>query len=98
ILNVLAPHVQFLEGLLVNFRLGCFEDNKKDRALSGFAYEFKSDNSVEKCRSTCYRAGFIYFGKDGGSKVDVRGVSINLLCIQWPNKKLTWIEKFAENS
>ncbi|KAK6757437.1 hypothetical protein RB195_015328 [Necator americanus] len=54
------------EGLLVNFRLGCFEDNKKDRALSGFAYEFKSDNSVEKCRSTCYRAGFIYFGLEFG--------------------------------
>ncbi|VDM81361.1 unnamed protein product, partial [Strongylus vulgaris] len=54
------------EHLLINFRVGCFEDSKKDRALTGFAYDFKSDNSVEKCRSHCYRAGFIYYGLEFG--------------------------------
>ncbi|CAJ0588112.1 unnamed protein product [Cylicocyclus nassatus] len=54
------------EHLLINFRLGCFEDSKKDRALNGFAYDFKTDNSVEKCRSQCYRAGFIYYGLEYG--------------------------------
>ncbi|KAL6744553.1 hypothetical protein Aduo_017476 [Ancylostoma duodenale] len=52
--------------LLINFRVGCFEDSKSSRALNGFAYEFKSDNSVEKCRSTCYRAGFVYYGLEFG--------------------------------
>ncbi|RCN27196.1 WSC domain protein [Ancylostoma caninum] len=52
--------------LLINFRVGCFEDSKSSRALNGFAYEFKSDNSIEKCRSTCYRAGFIYYGLEFG--------------------------------
>ncbi|VDM75553.1 unnamed protein product [Strongylus vulgaris] len=54
------------EHLLINFRVGCFEDSKKDRALTGFAYDFKSDNSMEKCRSHCYRAGFIYYGLEFG--------------------------------
>ncbi|EYB88863.1 hypothetical protein Y032_0240g3345 [Ancylostoma ceylanicum] len=52
--------------LLINFRVGCFEDSKSNRALNGFAYEFKSDNSMEKCRATCYRAGFIYYGLEFG--------------------------------
>ncbi|KAK6044778.1 Core-2/I-Branching enzyme [Cooperia oncophora] len=47
---------------LVNRRVGCFEDYKNNRSLNGFSYEFKSDNSPEKCRSFCYRAGFVYYG------------------------------------
>ncbi|KAK6047038.1 hypothetical protein COOONC_15458 [Cooperia oncophora] len=51
---------------LVNRRVGCFEDYKNNRSLNGFSYEFKSDNSPEKCRSFCYRAGFVYYGLEFG--------------------------------
>uniref|UniRef100_A0A183F4H5 protein xylosyltransferase n=1 Tax=Heligmosomoides polygyrus TaxID=6339 RepID=A0A183F4H5_HELPZ len=51
---------------LVNVQVGCFEDDKNNRTLDGFSYEFKNDNSAEKCRSFCYRAGFVYYGLEFG--------------------------------
>uniref|UniRef100_A0A0K0CTI2 protein xylosyltransferase n=1 Tax=Angiostrongylus cantonensis TaxID=6313 RepID=A0A0K0CTI2_ANGCA len=51
---------------LVNRPVGCFEDQKNNRILDGFSYVFKEDNSVEKCRSFCYRAGFIFYGLEFG--------------------------------
>ncbi|VDM61750.1 unnamed protein product [Angiostrongylus costaricensis] len=51
---------------LVNRPVGCFEDQKNKRILDGFSYVFKEDNSVEKCRSFCYRAGFIFYGLEFG--------------------------------
>ncbi|KAK6019058.1 WSC domain protein [Ostertagia ostertagi] len=51
---------------LINMRVGCFKDHKNNRTLNGFSYEFKSDNSAEKCRSFCYRAGFVYYGLEFG--------------------------------
>uniref|UniRef100_A0A1I7WCM9 protein xylosyltransferase n=1 Tax=Heterorhabditis bacteriophora TaxID=37862 RepID=A0A1I7WCM9_HETBA len=66
-------HEQFPESvcinhdqLLINLNVGCFADSVKKRTLSGFAYEFKTDNSLEKCRAHCYRAGFIYHGLEFG--------------------------------
>ncbi|VDO52086.1 unnamed protein product [Haemonchus placei] len=68
-----AFHEQFPESqcsnhdsLLIDLSVGCFEDYKNNRSLNGFSYEFKNDNSAEKCRSLCYRAGFVYYGLEFG--------------------------------
>ncbi|VDL64539.1 unnamed protein product [Nippostrongylus brasiliensis] len=51
---------------LVGRRVGCFEDHSNNRTLDGFQYDFKGDNSPAKCRSFCYRAGFVYYGLEFG--------------------------------
>ncbi|KAK5977838.1 Xylosyltransferase sqv-6, partial [Trichostrongylus colubriformis] len=54
------------DSLLIDLHVGCFEDHKSNRTLNGFSYDFKDDNSAAKCRSFCYRAGFVYYGLEFG--------------------------------
>ncbi|CAD6186770.1 unnamed protein product [Caenorhabditis auriculariae] len=56
------------DDLLEDIRVGCFSDQKGNRTLDDFSYEFATSNSKKKCRQSCYKAGFLYYGLEFGKE------------------------------
>ncbi|XP_055612226.1 xylosyltransferase oxt isoform X2 [Uranotaenia lowii] len=45
-----------------NRSLGCYQDEKNFRLLSGYYTNFKSNNSPKRCIQLCLQSGFLYAG------------------------------------
>lgn len=45
-----------------NYLLGCYQDEKEFRLLSGYFTNFKTTNSPQKCTRLCLQSGFPYAG------------------------------------
>ncbi|XP_058466832.1 xylosyltransferase oxt [Malaya genurostris] len=50
------------EDYVPNRALGCFQDEKNFRILSGYYTNFKSNNSPKRCIQLCLQSGFQYAG------------------------------------
>lgn len=53
-----CPH----DSLVANRPLGCYQDDKKFRLLSGYYVNFKANNTPAKCIQMCLQSGFVYAG------------------------------------
>lgn len=53
-----CPH----DTLVANRPLGCYQDDKKFRLLSGYYVNFKANNTPAKCTQMCLQSGFVYAG------------------------------------
>lgn len=53
-----CPH----DALIANRPLGCYQDDKKFRLLSGYYVNFKTNNTPAKCIQMCLQSGFVYAG------------------------------------
>ncbi|XP_075164443.1 xylosyltransferase oxt [Haematobia irritans] len=51
-----------------NKHLGCFQDEKKFRLLSGYFINYKTTNTPDKCIQLCLQSGFPYAGVQYGSE------------------------------
>ncbi|XP_053683028.1 xylosyltransferase oxt [Sabethes cyaneus] len=49
-------------GHVPNRALGCFQDEKNFRILSGYYTNFKTSNSPRRCIQLCLQSGFLYAG------------------------------------
>lgn len=53
-----CPH----DSLVANRPIGCYQDDKKFRLLSGYYVNFKTNNTPAKCIQMCLQSGFVYAG------------------------------------
>lgn len=53
-----CPH----DSLVANRPIGCYQDDKKFRLLSGYYVNFKANNTPAKCIQMCLQSGFVYAG------------------------------------